>query len=255
MKILFIGDVVGNAGCSFLQDHLGGIKHSRGIDIVIANGENSASGNGMLPASAKFLLSNGVDVVTGGNHSFKRREIYDYLDKDVPVIRPANYPEAVPGKGMYIIDSGKYRIAVINLIGLVYIEPNSCPFKTADKLISEAGTNIIIVDFHAEATGEKGAMAYYLDGRVSAIAGTHTHVQTSDEQILPQGTGFITDAGMTGPIQSVLGVKPDSIIKMLTTHLPTKFEQDTGQCKLEGVIFDIDEKSGKCQAIERIRVV
>ena len=255
MKILFIGDVVDSVGCDFVRANLVGVKRFYGIDAVIANGENTAAGNGILPKTAEHLMASGVDVITGGNHSFKRKEIYEYFDKNKPVIRPANFSENVPGNGVYILDFGKTQIAVINLIGRVYLDNYDCPFSKADELIEKLETNLIFVDFHAEATGEKGALARYLDGKVSAIAGSHTHVQTSDEQILPGGTGFITDAGMTGAVDSILGVKPEIIIKKMRTHMPARYETGTGACKMEGVVFELCEQSGKCKNTERIRVI
>ena len=253
LNILFIGDIVGINGCEFLRKNLRGLKSFYGINTVIVNGENSAQGNGILPESAEYLLDSGVDVITGGNHSFKRKEIFEYYSPQKPVIRPANFPKDAPGEGMYILDFGSLRLAVINLIGQLYLEPADSPFKKADELIKMAETNLIFVDFHAEATGEKGALAHYLDGRVSAIVGTHTHVQTSDEQILPKGTGFITDAGMTGAVNSILGVNPEIIVKKFTLRVPVRFEEEEGPCKLEGIIFEICEKTGKTLNVTRIR--
>ena len=196
MKILTIGDIVSKQGCEYLRSTLPSLKRELGADIVIANGENSAVGNGILPQSAEFILDCGVDLITLGNHSLKRREIYDYLDSPAPIIRPANYHSSAPGRGMEIIDKSFCKIAVINLQGAVYLDPIENPFSVIDKLTESAkdqGASIIIIDFHAEATAEKRAMGFYVDGKVSAIFGTHTHTQTSDNQILPNGTGYITD--------------------------------------------------------------
>lgn len=259
MKILAIGDVIGKIGCTFLREKLPQLKKIRQIDVVIANGENSSDGNGITPASAEYLFTSGVDVITTGNHAFRRKESYDLYDNCEYLIRPANFPNGTtPGKGMTILDMGKIQVAVINLMGTAYLEPLDCPFKEADRLIAqakEANAKIIIVDFHAEATGEKRAMGYYLDGRVSAMFGTHTHVQTSDATILPQGTGYITDVGMTGPIDSVLGVKPEIIIKKFTEKLPQRFEIATGDCKLNCVLMEIDDKTGKTVNIEAIEIL
>lgn len=248
MKILTIGDIVSKQGCDYLRKTLPALKRELKADIVIANGENSAVGNGILPQSAEHILDSGVDLITLGNHSLKRREIYDYLDSGYPIIRPANYHESAPGKGMEIIDKGYCKIAVINLQGAVYLDPIENPFSVIDKLIenaNEEGAKIIIIDFHAEATAEKKAMGFYVDGRVSAIFGTHTHTQTNDNQILPKGTGYVTDIGMTGPYYSVLGVSVDCAIEKLKTGLPTRFVNEDGVCVLEGCLFEIDEKTGK----------
>ena len=259
MKILAIGDVIGKIGCTFLREKLPQLKKIRQIDVVIANGENSSDGNGITPASAEYLFTSGVDVITTGNHAFRRKESYDLYDNCEYLIRPANFPNGTtPGKGMTILDMGKIQVAVINLMGTAYLEPLDCPFKEADRLIAqakEANAKIIIVDFHAEATGEKRAMGYYLDGRVSAMFGTHTHVQTCDATILPQGSGYITDVGMTGPIDSVLGVKPEIIIKKFTEKLPQRFEIATGDCKLNCVLMEIDDKTGKTVNIEAIEIL
>lgn len=248
MKILTIGDIVSQQGCDYLRQELPRLKKELGADIVIANGENSAIGNGILPQSAKHILDSGVDAVTLGNHCLKRREIYDYLDEDNPIVRPANYHKSAPGRGYMIIDKGSFQAAVINLQGYVYMEPVENPFSVIDKIVDKIiaqGIKIILVDFHAEATSEKRAMGFYLDGRISAIYGTHTHVQTSDNQILPNGTGYVTDIGMTGPYYSVLGVKPESVIEKLKTGLPVRFTNENGPCVLEGCLFEIDKNSGK----------
>lgn len=259
MNILAIGDVVGNIGCKFLRSRLPQLKKLKNIDLVIANGENSSDGNGITPASADFLFKSGVDVITAGNHSFRRKESYDLYDNSPFLIRPGNYPEGTtPGKGLTVVDMGRIQVAVINIMGTAYLEPLDCPFKTADKLIKQAenyGAKIIIADFHAEATGEKRAMGYYLDGKISAIFGTHTHVQTADETILPNGTGYITDVGMTGPIHSVLGVKPDIIIKKFKDKLPQRFDLADGECKMNCIIFEADEKTGKTISVERLEIL
>ncbi len=253
MNILAIGDVVGSIGCRFLRQRLPVFKKMKGIDLVIANGENSADGNGLTPVSVQFLYDSGVDVITAGNHSFRRKESYELFDSSESLIRPANYPSLAPGRGACIVDMGRVQVGVINLMGTVYMESLDSPFDTADRLLADM-PEITLIDFHAEATGEKRSFGYYLDGRVSAVFGTHTHVQTADECVLPQGTGYITDLGMTGPIQSVLGVKPELVIEKMRTKMPVRFALAEGDCKMECALFQIDEKSGKTVSVERIQI-
>lgn len=256
LKILTIGDVVSQQGCDYLRQKLPKLKKEIGADIVIANGENSAVGNGILPQSAKHILDSGVDAITLGNHSLKRREIYDFLDSDNPIIRPVNYHHSAPGRGYMIIDKGYCQVAIINLQGNMYMEPVENPFSVIDKIVEEIkaqGIKIILIDFHAETTSEKRAMGFYLDGRISALYGTHTHVQTSDNQILPNGTGYITDIGMTGPYYSVLGVSPECVIEKFKTSLPVRFTNPDGPCVLEGCLFEIDKDSGKTVSTSLIR--
>ena len=253
MRVLMIGDVVGAPGCNFVREKLPAFKRAEKIDVVIANGENSAVGNGVLPGSAGHLFDSGVDVLTGGNHSFKRREIYDYLPDHPNLLRPANYPDCPYGEGWLVLDGGSYTMLVISVLGLVYLEPLDDPFKTVDRIIREHPATYTIVDFHAEATGEKMAMGYYLDGRVSAVVGTHTHVQTADEQILEKGTGYISDLGMTGPVRSILGTCPGDIVHKMTTHMPTRFHVPAGDCKLEGVVLDL-ARNGLCTGIRRVQL-
>lgn len=257
MNILAIGDVCGKLGSEYLMKKLPVIKKEYNIDLVIANGENSAEGNGILPSSAEMLFASGVDVITGGNHTLRRPEIYPFLDENMFNIRPANMPDSLPGGGMSIVDMGYATVAVINLLGVVYMESMDCPFKTADKMINKAnevGAKIILVDFHAEATSEKRAMGFYLDGRVSVVFGTHTHVQTADEQILPNGTGYITDLGMTGVKQSVLGVEKEIIIQKLKDKLPVRFKNAVGEAELNACIFNIDKSTGHTLDIKRITI-
>lgn len=255
MKLLMIGDVVSQVGCNYLRQKLPALKRERSIDVVVANGENSAVGNGVLPKSAEFLFQSGVDVITGGNHSFKRREILPYLDEQEAILRPANYPDGCPGHGYYLYDGGSFTLLVISVLGTSYLEPLESPFDTIDRLLKEHPATFTVVDFHAEATGEKNALGYYLDGRVSAVCGTHTHVQTADERILPGGTGYITDLGMTGPLESALGIRPECIIARLHTHLPTRFEvDDTAPCRMDGLLLTLSRKTGLCEAVERIQL-
>ena len=252
MKLLCIGDVVAGIGCEFLRKRLPALKKNMGIDVVICNGENSADGNGVHPTSADFLFQSGVDVITLGNHAFRRREIYSYLEDNEFIIRPANYPKSTtPGRGYCILDMGRYTVGVINLIGNVFnAAPLDCPFYTVDGVLADMKADIIVVDIHAEATSEKRSLGFYLDGRVSAVFGTHTHVQTADAQVLPKGTGYITDAGMTGPCQSVLGVDPAITITSFRDKLPIRFEPIKGECSMDCVLFEIDEKTGKAISAE-----
>ena len=257
MKILCLGDVVGKYGCEAVRNELPVLKQKYNIDLVIINGENSAEGNGILPGSAEHLFTSGADVITGGNHSFRRREIYDRLDNDLFLLRPANFPDYAVGHGSCICDLGKNIVGVINLMGVVYLEPLESPFDVADREIERLknlGANIIIVDIHAEATGEKKSLAHYLDGRVSAVFGTHTHVQTNDDQILPNGTGYISDIGMCGPYNSVLGINPAIAIEKMRTKMPIRFENAVGDCIICGCIFEVDEKSGKTIFTEKINI-
>lgn len=254
MNILAIGDVVGSIGCKFLRAHLPQLKKLKGIDLVIANGENSADGNGITPTSANFLFDSGVDVITAGNHTFRRKESYEFFDSCESLLRPANFPAGAPGRGFCVVDMGRIQVGVINLMGVVYMESMDSPFDVADRILSEGMPKITLVDFHAEATGEKRSLAYYLDGRVSAVFGTHTHVQTADECILENGTGYISDLGMTGPVRSVLGVKPELVIQKMRTKMPVRFDIADGPCEMDCALFQIDEKTGKTMEVERLRL-
>lgn len=255
MNILVIGDVVGDIGCNFLRQKLPGFKKFNNIDLCIVNGENSAQGNGITPHSAEHLTQSGADIITTGNHVYRRREFYDYLDESDFIARPGNFPSSCPGKGIVYADMGRLKVAVINIMGTVYMEPLANPFECADKLVKEAedeGCKIILVDFHAEATAEKRAMGFYLDGKVSAVYGTHTHVLTADEQVLPGGTGYITDIGMTGPKNSVLGVTPNLAIEKMKTNMPVRFENPDVPAYMCGCIFTLDDKTGKAVSAERV---
>lgn len=252
MRIFCIGDVAGPCGRKFIEQHLWNLRREYGIDMVICNGENVSSGNGILPCDADALFQAGCDVLTTGNHVFQRREIYDYLDDHRYIVRPANYPAACPGQGYCFFETGTARVAVINLMGTMYLEALDSPFERIDQILEGIRADLIFVDFHAEATSEKKAMGYYLDGRVTAVFGTHTHVQTADERILEGGTGYITDLGMTGAYTSVLGIKKEIIIKKFCTKMPQRFFQEEGECELCGIILTVDEKTGKTDNIERI---
>lgn len=257
MRILCIGDVVGKVGCEFLRKKLPSLKKVKGIDVVICNGENSSDGNGITPTSADFLFDSGVDVITLGNHSFRRKEVFSYLDSAPYIIRPANFPDATtPGKGVCTLDLGRYSLTVINLIGNMFMEHGlESPFDKIDSLLKEIDSRFIVVDFHAETTSEKLAMGYYLDGKASVVFGTHTHVQTSDCRTLENGTGYITDLGMTGPLNSVLGVKPEISIQKFKTRMPVRFELKSGPCKMECAMFELDDKTGKTISSEIMRII
>lgn len=253
MNILFIGDVVSNEGCNFIREKLPNIKKDYNIDIVIANGENSAVGNGILPSSAKHLFDSGVDVITSGNHIFKRREVYPILDSNPFLIRPANYNSSCPGVGVCTYDLGYTSVCIINLMGNVFMaEPLESPFITVERLLKDITSKVIVIDFHAEATSEKLAFAYHLDGRVSAIIGTHTHVQTADEKILPNKTAYITDVGMVGACHSVLGVCSECVIKKLTTNMPVRFETKKDGYMINSVLVEIEASSGNALQIKRL---
>lgn len=258
MRILIIGDIVGTSGCNFLRKHLPSLKKLKKIDLCIANGENGAPGNGLLPSTAEHIFDSGVDFITTGNHVFNRREIYDVLDERDDIIRPANFYSGNPGKGFGIIDMGRTQVGVANLLGNSFMAVNTeNAFICAERVINELkkSCSVIIVDFHAEATGEKRAMGFFLDGKVSVVFGTHTHVQTADEQILPCGTGYITDVGMVGPKQTVLGVKSEIIISKMRSGMPARFDvPDTAECLLSGCVFDVDEKTGRTVSVERISI-
>ena len=252
MVILMVGDVVGSLGCRAIERYLPQIKREYGAEIAIVNGENSAQGNGILPSSANALWNAGADVITTGNHVYRRREIYEVLDSNSPIVRPANYPSQNPGRGVYVVDSLKYHLAVINMMGTAMLEPLQNPFLLMDELLKKIDTPFVVLDFHAEATSEKRAMGFYLDGRVTAVVGTHTHIQTADEQLLPQKTAYITDVGMCGPECSVLGVKPEQAIRRFVTSLPTRFENADGAAIINAVAIEADPKTGRARSIERI---
>ena len=224
--------------------------------MVICNGENSADGNGITPDSANALLDYGVDIITTGNHSFRRRESYEFYDSCEQLIRPANYPEGTtPGRGMTVYDMLRYRVAVINIMGTMFLEPLENPFRCLDRMLDAAkGCAVTVVDFHAEATAEKRALGYYADGRASVVFGTHTHVQTADECILPKGTGYITDLGMTGPVESVLGVKKELAIAKFRDQMPVRFDTADGVSSMGCCVFEIDEKTGKTVSVKRFLI-
>ncbi len=254
LKILFLGDIVGQNALHAVSEQLFRIRSALGADMVIANGENAAVGNGLDLASAKELLFAGVDVITSGNHIWQKKDIRTMLDDGESVLRPANYPPASPGCGYTVKHINGYRILVMNAQGTVYMESLDCPFAAVDKILTrEAGRyDLAVLDFHAEATSEKLAMGYDLDGRVSVVVGTHTHVPTADLRILPGGTGYITDLGMTGPENSVLGVKKEIIIEKMKTKLPARFEIAETPITLMGALFSVDTDTQKTVSAEQI---
>lgn len=256
VTILFIGDVIGRPGRRVVRELLPGLVDRHRVDLVVANGENASGGIGLSPKGAEELLAAGVQVLTSGNHIWKKKEIVPYMEDNPDVIRPANYPPATPGAGSTIRETAAgIPVAVMNLLGRTFMEAVDCPFRTAEAEWErlKARTPILLVDFHAEATSEKVALGWFLDGRASAVLGTHTHIQTSDERILPGGTAYLTDAGMTGPADSVIGVKKEIAIDRFLTQMPHKFEVAKKDLVLEGVLVTVDEKSGRALAISRLR--
>jgi hypothetical protein len=257
VNILFIGDIVGKPGRQSVSRELHRLVDRYNVDVVIANGENASGGFGITVETAKELFGCGIHLLTSGNHIWDKKEALEYLKSEERIIRPANYPEGTPGRGSTLITTpGGARIGVINLEGRVFMNSLECPFKTADREIAalSAATKIIVVDFHAEATSEKSSLGWYLDGRVSAVVGTHTHVQTADERLLTAGTAYITDVGMTGAFDSVIGVRKEEPIFKFLTQLPAKFEVAKKDLRMNAVVLTIDEASGSALAIERINL-
>ena len=251
-KVLAVGDVVGGPGMERIRRHLRQLKRSTGADFVVVNGEN-ASVVGITPNQAEDILDAGADAITLGNHSFSKREITDYLDESPRIIRPANYAPQVPGRGWTVLESRLGPVTLIDLIGRCGMDygPDN-PFLLIEKILKEVKTKFILVELHAEATSEKLAMGYLLDGRVSAVWGTHTHVPTADARVLPKGTGYVTDLGMTGPKESVLGIQPELSIAKFRGDLPQRYRWAEGATKLEGVLFTLDGETGKCLRAERV---
>lgn len=256
MRILVFGDVVGRPGRQALKERLPALRAQHGVDCVIANGENAAGGIGLTAEKLDELLGAGVDIVTTGNHIWKHRDIYARLDREPRLLRPANYPEGAPGRGLVVRElANGGRIAVINLLGLTYMDPLECPFRKAEALLAQLpdDVKVRIVDFHAEATSEKKALGWFLDGRVSAVLGTHTHVQTADAMLLPKGTAYLTDLGMCGLEASVLGMDHKIIVERFLTRLPQRFKPASGRGSLNGVLLDVDDQTGKARAIALLR--
>lgn len=255
MNILCIGDIVGRPGRDFISSRLPKLIKEYNIDFVIANGENCAHGVGITKSTYDELVYAGIDVITLGNHTWAKKEVVDFIEEKTNLIRPANFPSNNPGRGYTIVEKAGKRVAVVNLVGRVYMESYDCPFRKADEILSklEGKADLIIVDFHAEATSEKLALGWYLDGKVTAVFGTHTHVQTSDERLLPLGTGYISDVGMTGPYDSILGVDKDIIIKKFISLMPGKFEVADGKAVFGAVLLEVE--GSKMKAIKRLNIV
>jgi metallophosphoesterase (TIGR00282 family) len=255
MRILFIGDIVGQPGRRMVARHLQQQVAINGVDVVIANAENAAAGFGITPGVAQELFDLGIALLTSGNHVWDKKEAEGYLAKEGRVLRPANYPDDVPGSGKHILRVGDRLVGVVNLQGRAFLPPIDCPFRGADRELAELKplTDIILVDFHAEATAEKQAFAWYVDGRVSAVIGTHTHVQTADERILPGRTAYITDVGMTGPRDSVIGIRPEDAIPKFLTQMPRRFTVADGPSQLSAILVDIED-NGRASGIQRIQI-
>jgi metallophosphoesterase (TIGR00282 family) len=257
MRILFIGDIVGKAGRQAIQRVLEKVIADHQIEFTIANGENAAGGMGITPPIAIEMMNQGVNVLTSGNHIWAKKEIVPFLSEESRLLRPSNYPPRVPGRGAGIFHTADgQKVGVLNLEGRVFMRHLDCPFRVAEKEVDTLSreTNIILVDFHAEATSEKMAMGWFLNGKVSAVLGTHTHVQTSDERILDEGTAYITDVGMTGPLDSVIGIRKQIALERLLTQIPWKFDVATEEVELQGVVIEVDSNTGKSKDIKRIRM-
>ncbi len=250
MRILSVGDIVGQPGRHAVQKLVSSLRTELALDLVIANCENSAGGMGVTPSTAREILDAGADVLTSGNHIWAQREIIPELDSDMPILRPLNYPAGVPGRG-YLV---KGRALIINLIGRTFMGSFDCPFRTMDCLLAELENKppVIIIDFHAEATSEKVALGRYLDGRVSAVLGTHTHIGTTDAVLLPKGTAYVTDIGMTGPIDSIIGDDVDTVLRRFLTGIPHRLSVGRGRKLFNGIVVTVDEATGKATAIERV---
>lgn len=255
MRILALGDVVGENAIKHLAQKLWDIRRQNRIDFVIANGENATDIRGLSARDAAALLDCGIDVITLGNHAFGRRDLYPLLDETTQIIRPANYPPEAPGCGYTVFNANGYRLLCINVNGCALLEPLACPFDTVERILSreEGSYDFAILDIHAEATSEKLALGYYFDGKISVIFGTHTHVATADERILPKGSGYITDLGMCGPIESIIGTDIQTVIKKFRTHLPAHFTVAEGDARAHGAIFDLNTDSGRVKSVTRIK--
>jgi metallophosphoesterase (TIGR00282 family) len=254
VRVLFVADVVGRPGLQAVQSLLPGLIQETGAALTIVNGENASGGAGITRVIVRELLDAGAHAITTGNHVWDNKDALEYIGREPKLLRPANMPEAAPGRGdVRVRAANGVEALVVNVMGRVFMNPIDCPFRAADRAIApHADVKVRIVDMHAEATSEKLAMGYYLDGRVSAVVGTHTHVATADERVLPGGTAYITDAGMTGPYASIIGVKKEAVLRRMTTGLPTRFETATGDARLAGVVIDVEESTGRATGIVRI---
>jgi len=256
MNILMVGDVFGESGRAALSKLLPRIRQEHAIDLAVVNVENAASGFGVTPPMARQFLDQGVDVMTSGNHIWDRREIVEFITRENLLLRPANFPEGTPGVGHVSVKAGPHRVGVLNLMGRVFMTPIDCPFRKADEIVPQLRREaaVILVDMHCEATSESQAMGWYLDGRVSAVVGTHRHVQTADERVLPGGTAYITDLGMTGPTEGVIGVDRQAIINRFLHQMPARFEPAKGPAALHGVVIVVDPESGRASQIRRLSI-
>jgi metallophosphoesterase (TIGR00282 family) len=258
MRILFLGDIVGKPGRRAVERVVPRLIDTHNLALVVANCENVTDGSGVDSDAAQRLLASGIDVLTSGNHIWRRNEIVDFIEADDRLLRPLNYPPENPGKGWTVFETaGGVPVAVVNLIGRVFMDSVDCPFRAIDQTLPSLAkqARVIVVDMHGEATSEKGAMGWFLNGRVTAVLGSHTHVQTADERILPGGTAFITDAGMCGPLESVLGVDPDAAIRRFITHMPSKLEVAHGPAAVEGVVLEVEDSTGRALDIRRVHEV
>ncbi len=258
MKLLFIGDVMGPPGQRAIAAHIARLRKQHSLDLVVANAENIAGGNGVTKETAESLFALGVDVLTNGNHAWDKREALDYIRTEPRLLRPHNYPDGTPGSGWYIVTTRSgHKVGILNLLGTTFMQPVlSCPFACAERTLAQrpADVKMVFVDMHAETTSEKMAMGWYLDGRVSAVVGSHTHVPTADERILPKGTGFLTDVGMSGCYESVIGLKTEQSLQRFVQKLPARFEIAEGEGTLCAALLDLDDQTGRCRYIERIRL-
>ena len=254
MKILAVGDVVGGRAVEYLENNLWKVREENKIDFTVVNGENASEIHGIGTADAKALISSGADLITLGNHTYGRRDICEFLSESESIIRPANYPPMAPGGGYTLLNVNGWRILGINILGTALMESLACPFTTVDRILERENGNydFAVMDIHAEATSEKIALARYFDGRIAVIFGTHTHVQTADEQILPNGSGYITDLGMTGPDNGVIGTEADAVIEKFRTKMPVRFKAADGKIKACGAIFDLDTDTKKVRSVTRI---
>ncbi|MCL6443745.1 MAG: TIGR00282 family metallophosphoesterase [Alicyclobacillus sp.] len=256
MRVLFIGDVVGKAGVDYVRAVLKSYRAEWSPDLVIANGENAVNGKGLNAATAEALYEAGVELITLGNHTWDQKELLSTIDHDARIVRPANYPPGAPGRGSVLCPVGQRQVLLINLMGRTFLSQLDCPFRTADAILSDCPSDVrhIIVDMHAETTSEKIAMGWYLDGRVSAVVGTHTHVPTSDERVLPKGTGYITDVGMVGPRDGILGMDRGAVLRRMISQLPARFDVARGPNQFCGVLIDLDDTTGRATSIRRLFV-
>ena len=255
MRILMVGDIVGGPGRSIFARAVTRLRQDKAVDVVVANAENAAGGRGITRPMAEELFSAGADVLTLGDHAWDQREFVHDIKALPAIVRPANFAPGAPGKGWYTVEKAGVRVTVIALVGRVFMNPSDCPFRTVDAILTKEPNlgKVILVDIHGEATSEKIAMSRYLDGRVTAVCGTHTHVQTADERIMPGGTAAITDLGMTGPKDSVIGRSAPAVLQTFLTGMPSKFEVGTGDVEMDGVMLDVDPATGKCRSIKRFR--